>query len=402
MFTLHPKKKTRQPLCAACLVAVLALSLLPIINGCSRQQSKSVAEPVAVHRVGERLFLSEGSALRARLTFETVSEEERAFPLRFMGQLAPAPQKQARVFVPFPGRVLEVQAQLGQAVEAGDPIVILHSPEAVAAWGEFLSARRAFHTAERHLARQRDLFAHRVAAARDVDEAEAELAQVRADYEAAREQLGMMGLSPEDEAGRGDHPHLVVRAPQSGRVTELSVSVGEIWQDTADPLGAVADLSVLWLIVEVPEKDLAQLTSLGAAVDGLARRSVEVRVSAYPGEVFSGEVVSLGDLVSSDTRTAELRVALPNPDGRLRAGMFASVEIAGAAKRGVSVPVTALVQRGSETLVYEEVAPGVLESRAVTIAAERANEDRRAARCFITDGLKAGAKILTSNGVMLP
>jgi len=401
MLTLHPKTNSQRQPCPAYLLTTVFLLLLLITSGCSQRLSEEEAKTVIAHREGRRVYLPENAPLRARLAFETVGEEERAFPLRFVGQLAPDPQKQARVFAPFPGRVIKVHAQLGQVVEAGEPLVSLHSPEAVAARGEFLSARRALDVAERHWARQRDLFTHRVAAARDVEEAEAGLAQAQADYEAARGQLGLMGLSPEDAAEHGDSPHLVVRAPQSGRVTELDVSVGELWQDAGEPIGAVADLSVLWLIVEIPERDLGQVVLGKSAAKGAVQHSVEARVSAYPSEVFFGEVVSLGEVISSETRTATLRVALPNPDGRLRPGMFASVEIASVSKRGVSVPVTALVQRGSETLVYEEVAPGVLESRAVTLAAGRVIDGGRE-RCFITSGLNAGAKVLTSNGVLLP
>jgi len=402
MLTLHPKTNSQRQPCPAYLLTTVFLLLLLITSGCSQRLSEEEAKTVIAHREGRRVYLPENAPLRARLAFEAVGEEERAFPLRFVGQLAPNPQKHARVFAPFPGRVIKVHAQLGQLVEAGAPLVTLDSPEAVAARGEFLSARRTLDVAERHWARQRDLFTHRVAAARDVEEAEAGLAQAQADYETTRGQLGLMGLSPEDAAEHGGSPHLVVRAPQSGRVTEFDVSVGEVWQDTGEPLGAIADLSVLWLLVEVPEKDLAQLVPYEATADGFSPRSVEVRISAYRGEVFWGELLALGDQVSSETRTATLRIALPNPDGRLRPGMFASVEIAGGAKRGVSVPVTALVQRGSETLVYEEVAPGVLESRSVQLLGAESRRSDRTERCFITSGLKAGAKVLTSNGVLLP
>jgi len=402
MFTLHPKTNTRQRLCAACLLAAAFLLPLFIGSGCSRAHSEAVAESAVARREGERVYLPEASPLRARLAFETVREEERAFPLRFVGQLAPAPQRQARVFAPFPGRVIEVHVQLGQTVAAGEPLVTLHSPEAVAVRGEFLSTRRALNVAERKLARQRDLFAHRVAAARDVEEAEAELAQARADHEAVLGQLALMGLTPEAVAERGAEPHLVVRAPQPGRVAELDVSEGELWREVGAPLGAVADFSVLWLIVEIPEKDLAKVVWGESASSGGAAPRVEARVSAYPGEVFSGEVVSLGEVVSSETRTATLRVALPNADGRLSPGMFASVELAGAPKRGVSVPVTALVQRGSETIIYEEVALGVLEARGVRLLGAESRRSECGERCFITGGLKAGAKILTSNGVLLP
>jgi len=377
------------------LSAVVAALLLIVNSGCSRAHSESSTGETAPRREGERVYLGEASSLRRRLLFETVREDTGVVAQRFMGQIVPAPQRHARVFAPFPGRVIELHAQLGQEVQAGDPLVTLHSPEAVALRGEFLSAARSLDVAERNAARQRDLLAHRVAAARDVEEAEAELAAARADYEAAAGQLALMGLSPKEVAAGGGTTHLVVRAPKSGRVIELDVSVGEVIQDEGEPLGAVADLSVLWLVAEVPERDLAQFAGAG-----LGAGSVEASVSAYPGEVFRGELVSLGDVVSSETRTAELRIALPNADGRLKPGMFASVEIAGAARRGLSVPATALVQRGSETLVYEELAPGVLEARAVRLGASQHTGSGE--RVFITDGLRAGAKILTSNGVLLP
>ncbi|KXU37920.1 hypothetical protein AXK11_01880 [Cephaloticoccus primus] len=347
-------------------------------------------------REGERVYLAENSPLRARLRFEAAREEVRPASLRFVGQIVPDPQRLARVYAPFAGKVVAVHAGAGRAVEAGEPLVTLHSPELVAVWGEFRKARTALNLAERNWARQRDLFAHRAAAQRDLEEAQADLDDARSEFEAARERLVLWGVDPDSAATSSprEYPHLVVRAPQSGRVLELAVAVGEVLQDEAEELGTIADLSVVWLSVEVPEHELRRvLAQMGRAG---APYTVAAHVAAYPGETFRGEVLSLGELVSEETRTVSLRVALPNPDGRLKPGMFATVEIAGEPQRGLSVPASAVVQRGGQTLVYEKLAEGVLAARPVTLGVEAGE------RFFITGGLKAGAQILTQNGVLLP
>jgi len=405
----------------AAATGLLAVLLIVHVGGCSRSAPATAAEP-QYRREGSRIVLAADSALRSRLRFERAEAVEWRPPFQFTGRIAARPSSLVRVSAGFPGKVFQCHVVIGQQVEAGEPLVTLHSPDYAAAAAEFTKAQHALALAERELSRKRDLLAHRATAGREVEEAEVELAAARADFEAAREPLALVAalaareLEAAPEARLGS-PTLVVRAPQSGTVLELSVSVGEAIAEGADEVALIADLSSVGLVADVPEKDVSYVQHLrtrGAA--GAA--PIEVRLLAYPDEVFSGQVLSLGNLLLEETRSLELRAEIANADGRLAPGMFATATVFGEPQRAVRVPASAVVQKGEQSIVYVERERGVLEACPVTLATAHAARRPRAtsvapdaaatpavpdaARLIVTSGLNAGAKILIQNGVLLP
>jgi cobalt-zinc-cadmium efflux system membrane fusion protein len=223
--------------------------------------------------------------------------------------------------------VRAVRVSLGQRVRAGEPLVELESVALGEAQSQYLEARGALELARRAAERVDGLRAERIASEKEWLQArkEHEAAEIRT--RAAREKLVRLGLSPAEvealpsrggSAGRG---RLVLRAPASGIVLEMHAVPGELVRPDKAIL-TVGDLSDLWLWADIYEDQLARVV---AAERGPLRAGVTVK--AFPGEVFPGTVEFVGPTMDEKTRTVKVRIAVQNPARKLRAGMFAAVQL---------------------------------------------------------------------------
>ena len=126
-----------------------------------------------------------------------------------------------------------------------------------------------------------------------------------------------------------------------------------------DPLYKISDLSRLWLIADVFEQDLAAVK---------VGQMAKVSVDAFPGKVISGRVTFIYPTFNPETRTAQVRVELPNPGGLLKPAMFGNVELAAGGKKQIlAVPASAVLNSGTRQVVLVQVAEGRFEPRTVKL-----------------------------------
>ena len=171
------------------------------------------------------------------------------------------------------------------------------------------------------------------------------------------------------------------RAPQAGVVIEKPVVAG-MQAEPGATLYRLADLSNVWVIGEAPENSLS-VTKPGA--------TARITLNAFPGQTFTGKVTFVYPEVSMTTRTAKVRIELPNPDGQLLPGMFASVEVASpAAAPALTVPDSAVIDSGSRQVVLVARGEGRFEPRAV-VAGRRGNS-----MVEIATGLDGTEEVVTS------
>ena len=143
----------------------------------------------------------------------------------------------------------------------------------------------------------------------------------------------------------------------------------------------VADLSTVWVEADIYERDLAQIRV------GLP---VTVTLDAYAGESFSGRTTYVYPTVNDTTRTAKVRIQLANPRGRLKPGMYANVEVRGAGRAGLTVPANAVIDSGTEQVVFVAQGEGYFVPRRVTVG--RRLDDR----VEIVDGVNEGERVAAS------
>ena len=305
--------------------------------------------PEAIERIGLRTQPVARHALAGRRTTT--------------GNLGFDEERLAHVVPRVTGRLVSVPGSLGAVVAAGEELAVLDSTALGEARAAFLRARARHEVAQRRFEREKALSADRISSEQEVLEAEAEARESVADLAVTRERLRLLGLSSEAIEGLswGDPESSLasVRAPFAGRIVSREATVGEL-VSPQDTLFTLADLAEVWLWIDLYERDLSQVA---------AGARVEVRLDAWPGETFSGELAYVANQVDPASRIVRARVDLPNPERRLKPGMFARV---GLASGDEPVPVLALprtaVQRdGDEPIVFVRTAPGRFVRREVEI-----------------------------------
>jgi membrane fusion protein, copper/silver efflux system len=267
--------------------------------------------------------------------------------IRAVGTVQMDESRLAVVTTKFEGYIEKLHVNTtGQPVRRGQPVMQVYSPELVQAQQEYAIALRS----SRSLSPDADA-AVRVTVQTLIDGALQRLRNL--DFPADE----LERLQREGTANR----LITLRSPVSGIVVEKMAVEGMRFMP-GERLLRTADLSSVWLIAEVFEQDLA------AVREGQPAR---VTVNAYPGIEFKGVVEFIYPTVSRETRTARVRIVVPNPDGRLRADMYASIELSAGVGAGpvLVVPDSAVINSGARQVVLVERGEGRFEPREVKIGA---------------------------------
>jgi cobalt-zinc-cadmium efflux system membrane fusion protein len=304
------------------------------------------------------------------------------------------------VFAPFSGRVVELLANKGDSARSGQSLAIVESPDFVGAQNDLASARSdlvkaniGLNAAQVAGQRAQRLHDQEALSTKDLQQAEADLARAQDDVRrsqaavaAAENRLRLFGKEPDETAGVD--PRVVLRAPIPGTIVDRKVGPGQyVKPDNPDPLFLISDLSTLWVLVDVYESDVASIR---------LNMPVEVSVAAYPDRVFPAHISFISPTVDPTSRTVRVRCLVPNPGGLLKPDMFATIKIAAAEQQPMAtVPSSAVVVEGNESLVFVSDSPGHFRRRPVRVGKEIEGG-------FIIDsGLRQGEVIATRGALLL-
>jgi len=389
----------------ACSLVAFAL----LAGGCARSTEKNATEHRATaHEAhGDNqthgkdkagvVELSPESFKRAGLHMAAAKLRDLPTVLDTTGEVAFDQDHVAHVSPRIPGRVHRVHAKLGDTVKAGQSLAIIDSIELGRAKAAYLQARAQLALSQKNLSREEGLLKERISSAKDVLAARAVHQKAMADYRAARQRLRLVGVSSKaidrlryDKSGAA---LVAVRSPIAGRITKKHLTLGELVRPSSN-LFTVADLSRVWVWVDVYERDLAGVH---------LKDKVAVRVEAYPKRVFSGEVAYISDQVDRRTRAVRARLDVENKDGALKPGMFARVRLTdphtegGIATRrqAVAVPASAVQRQGKEQIVFVRIGKRRFVRRAVRVGTEAGNYVE------IRSGVKAGEVVVKRGAFIL-
>jgi cobalt-zinc-cadmium efflux system membrane fusion protein len=262
------------------------------------------------------------------------------------------------------GVIVKAFAGLGDRVSAGDPLVEYDNIELGLAVGEYLSAQAELQRSltdlevkKKILERSKEMLREGAIARTTYDlreaehkDAEAKTAGARATVANVVEQIRRFGWTDQDLAnlpakqGEGHSiSHSVLKAPFSGIITYCHASVGEAVEPSTE-LFAITDMSSLWVLADVFEKDLSHIRP---------GKAVQVHVASYPGRVFHGRITYVSDAIEPKTRTAKVRCVVENRDGLLKLEMFATIEIPVDQSSSVlAVPDSAIQQIDGKPVVF--------------------------------------------------
>jgi cobalt-zinc-cadmium efflux system membrane fusion protein len=288
-----------------------------------------------------------------------------------------------RVSSPISGRVTANIARLGARLKAGETLATLDSPDLGQAQSDYIRAQADQNLAERTFNRQQELFDHGVAPRKDFDQAQDDVQRARGEAERARLKLANLGVK-----GSNTDNRFALLAPIAGEVTERNINPGmEVRPDLPAPLFVLSDLSHLWVLMDVFEKDIG-LIHVG--------QQVLVRVQAYPDRTFPATIDYISRVVDENTRTVKVRCVLPNPDKKLLPSMYASVEVrSGPNDQGIVIPLGSLFTEGESDWVFVAIDNDHYLKRPVKVGLRQKDE------AVITAGLKPGERLVVHGALLL-
>lgn len=286
------------------------------------------------------------------------------------------------------GKIVSVRASLGDSVSAGQALATLDSIELGEALSRYHQSRTKLDLAQSNMERIKSLVERKIAARKDILQAETDYKTAQTELHTDEERLALYGLSTSALKGENRaRPLLPVKSPISGIITEKHAIVGEL-SDPSKSLYTVADLSSVWVMVDINEKDLAKVRKGQTAI---------VMVGAFPDLKLKGRITYIADLVNESTRTVKARIEVANPGRKLKPEMFATVELTLAADAPpvLAVPEDAVQELDGKKLVFVTENGTEFEQRPVELG--------RAAGGMveITGGLKEGERYAAKGGFVL-
>jgi membrane fusion protein, heavy metal efflux system len=292
------------------------------------------------------------------------------------------------------GRVVKVQALLGSNVTKGEVLAELDSLELGRAKAEYLKAKSNLQVARANYTREQRLFKQKISSEKEYLNAKGEFLAVDTEFKAAREALRLLGIRDQEikNLSWGKKGNTLSRfpllAPFSGTIVKKHITLGELIKPEDKPY-TIADLSTVWVLADVYEKNLGRIRAGARA---------RIELDAYPGQYVQGDVTYVSDLLDENTRTAQARIVIPNSKREFKPGMFASVTILSPLDDGgfvTVVPGTAIHRVRGEPMAFvreseREFAPRELELGRNT-----------GPYVEVLRGLKEGEEVVTEGGFYL-
>ncbi|OAI26348.1 efflux transporter periplasmic adaptor subunit [Methylomonas koyamae] len=362
--------------------ARFGLLALLVLNACSESADKRQPQPV-VHAAPGEVYLTPDSPKKAYVKTSTLTLTRPPLLEPLAGKIAYNESATSRISSPVSGRVLANPLPLGSKVEAGAVLLELHSPEVADAQADYAKAQAQMTLAEHAFRRQQELYQGKVVSRKDLEQAEDDLSQARSEVQRAQNRLKNLQLATAQNNAR-----FALRSPINGIVVERNVNPGQqVGPDLDKPLFVVSDMQRLTVVMDVFEVNLAKIKP---------GQQLNISVPAYPGETFPATIEYVGQVLNETTRSVQVRCALPNPDGRLLPGMYASINVESPPDaQAIVVPLTAVFTEDEFDYVFVAVDENHYKQRPVKMGL------RLKDRAVVTEGLQPGEQLVTEGALVL-
>ena len=307
---------------------------------CSGGKSDPQAEappPLKLERVEDRSVFRVDHPEQYELVqaVEHVSAPE----LKVTGTVNPDISRAVPVISLATGRVVQIDARLGDVVQKGQLLLKVQSADISGAFSDYRKAVADEQLARTQLERAKLLHDRGAISLNDLQIAQDTEDKAKVDVETTAEKLRVLGASLDHPSGIVD-----IRAPISGVITDQQVTnaAGVAGLSSPNPF-TIADLSYVWILCDVYENDLVNVR-VGETAD--------IRLNAYPDQVFTGTINNIGSILDPNIRAAKVRIEVRNP-GIMRPGMFVTATFHGREKeKRAAVPSTAILHLHDRDWVY--------------------------------------------------
>ena len=360
---------------ALSLMCVLIMSVM--LAACkpakNEEDKKVVVDPYVVELT---------PVLQEKIKLVKVGEAEIREVLRIPGSIQVDEQRIARIGAPVTGRVVDIDAVLGQSVKRGETLATLNSTELAQNQLVYIKALQQIDLHSKAVERARILLESDVISKAELQRRESELSGAQAELSAANDQLQVLGMSPQSIAKLSKTSQMrsisSVTSRIAGTVINRQVNLGQVVQP-ADELFVVADLSRVWAVAEVPEREI-DLIEKGQEVD--------IEIPALDTKPIKGKLIYIGDVVNPQTRTVTVRSELNNAKAAIKPDMLVSMLVQSKPTSKLSVPVQAIVREEDKDHVFVQIAPNKYRLREVTLG------DDYHGMVAIVNGIEAGEVVV--------
>lgn len=353
-----------------------------LLAGCNNNAKTDTAPQPKVD--GERVIFPQGSPQLASLVSE-VAVERPAAAATLNGRLSWNEDKTVRIYTPLAGRVSRILVQPGDKIQQGQTLAVIASPDFGQAQAEARRAQGDYALAQQNLARIRDLHQNGVAAAKDLNAAEADYARAESELQRTQARLKLYG------GGTQVDQTYALKSPLTGVVVEKNINPGQ--ELRPDQMGAsvpalfvITDPAYLWVMLDAAEKDLPRL-KLGNVIN--------IRVPAYPDTAFEAKITAISDFLDPATRTIKVRAALGNAQRTLKGEMFVTAAIGGATGAVLQVPSRAVFFQGGRHFVFID------DGKGTYVRQEVKTGDAYDSHITILTGLQPGQKVVSEGTLLL-
>lgn len=326
--------------------------------------------------------------MMGNIRVEQVREQTLHRQLTATGKVQFNEDRMARVLAPLPGQVVDLQVRVGDTVQKDQVLFSIKSREVAVLVTEYLESQHDLDLAEKTHTMTKDLFEHQAASRIAFQQAASDLAKAQAHMARAEEALRVLGIEPKETEKTGGLRTLIpVLAPQSGNVIERTLTPGQFVQADSTPLLTVADVTTVWVLVDIFESDIHSVHP---------GDRVQVTAAAYPDRPFMATVDRISDKVDPETRTLKVRLLVSNPGQLLKSEMFitASLEL-NERTSGITVPAKALLSEDDKSYVFVAVGKRRFERHLVSAIPDGSGRMR------VTSGLRTGDRVVTDGALLL-
>ncbi len=311
---------------------------------------------------------------------DTVKEASALSQITLTGAIAPDENKMVKIYPMVSGVSQDVSVQLGDVVQKGQTLAVLRSAEMAGFNKDYISSEADVRNTQRILQSTEDMYKSGLASQKDLEGAQSDYQKAVAEEKRATAVV---------EINKSNGHGYEVKSPLSGFVVEKNLTNNtQVRTDNSQNLFTIADLSTVYVLVNVYESDIAKIQIGDAA---------KITTLSYPDKVFDGKIDKIDNMLDPDNKVMHARIKINNPGNLLKPQMFANIQIK--AKSGETLPFVntkALVFDNDKNYVI--VVDGSKEKvhiRPVQIA--KTVEDR----AYITSGLKPGDRVVASRQVYL-
>ncbi|MCF6358367.1 MAG: efflux RND transporter periplasmic adaptor subunit [Draconibacterium sp.] len=332
---------------------------------------------------GDTIKIPDNSTLLKKIKTTKIAEELYSSNVSTFGIAQAIPTNYAEIAAPFSGRITKSFVKLGQYVKKDEPVFAISSPSIYEVGKMYYQAKQEMALAEKNLKRQQDLYKNGVGIQKDLEEAEVNYELNKRDYENVIASLKVYNVDP-DELVLGQP--LIVRSPISGNIVDNNIVIGQYLKEDADPVVIVAELSKVWIVGQVKEKDINLIHK---------SEEIEITAAAISDKCFKGKIYYISDLLDEETRSVQVFIECENSDHSLKPGMYVSIRFIEEMSNNILIPSSSVFQKETGRFVFVAIGENRFVKRDISVRGATEN------RLLVKSGISIGEHVVTEGGYFL-